>query len=1102
VDAQTVRIWLRPDFRGNLRAEGLARDLIWTGGDLPPDAPRFRSDLSRELLDFAFGVFAAAMSLHENGERETAVAAFEAAAEAIESVVRRGRRGPRYAFLAVLGAAAYHLARRNAMATVLVDRDYGERTRSVALFVDVLTHRFGAARARIRTWHDERSVIAEDAGDADDIEIADRALEGNFHRSVAAVLAFFATGDRADLLVARERLRLGVECAGRWGILEAWWLHRLTDLMLDDFEERSLHRCVPQSPDPDLAALRARFIAALGARANAEVDLWPSQLAAVDAVFDDSDLVLALPTSAGKTRIAELCMLPALAAGRRVVYVSPLRALSAQLERELRDLFGRVDRHIGVSRLYDPDATHGEGAPRIAVCTPERLDFQLRHDPQALDDVGLVVFDEGHLIGPQPRELRYELLIERVLRLRAGRPLRVVCLSALLPPQSVEDYAEWLAGEEHTAIPRQSDWRPSRLNWGTVRWRRNHARLDLEVENERPFLEHFVDAARPAGRRARLFPADDRELLLASALRLAEHGESVLIFCPNRRTVEPLAFHSLTLERQGLVRIPPFDPAQIHAHERAILTEWLGDDHRVTRCLLRGVAVHHGNLPAPVLGIVERLMRERRAVLVVASPTVAQGLNVTASTVFFESLRRRDAAGVYRLISPEEFLNVVGRAGRAFVDLAGKVVFSTGLAPAAARHHERDWQTLRVTTFERTLESGLATLVIRLMERLGGFTDERAEFLAEHVNVDRTMNGEAIDPEDEAQYNAEVDELDRSLNAILGDAELGEEEAAQYLDEIMRSSLFRRTLDKKPAAMRRVVHAVVERRARLIARRFTAAQRSAAYLSDIAPRLSERFSELAEALAPAVAEIEAAISLNAVTDHVLGLLSEVCAALLAFPTFAPSASRQVDDPAAITLQWLRGAPLNAIAELDGKARTFIEDGVRMRAVWGYEALWRAVMQEDERRLTAALLFITGVPTVAAAMLVREGLDSRATAARVGAVVPHEAVETTTSLREWLAANLDTAVEAAGADDASFHAFRRRFLAEMAPDRPEMLFVEPFAAPPEEDSVVFIFVDAHGVNVTDRDLRTFASGEPQATMSAVLVGRWLGDGLVDVSDPGR
>jgi hypothetical protein len=119
---------------------------------------------------------------------------------------------------------------------------------------------------------------------------------------------------------------------------------------------------------------------------------------------------------------------------------------------------------------------------------------------------------------------------------------------------------------------------------------------------------------------------------------------------------------------------------------------------------------------------------------------------------------------------------------------------------------------------QRTLESGLATLVIRLMEKLGGFTEERAAFLAEHVNVDRTINETSIVGDDNEQYNPEVDALDRALNALLEGADLTEEDASRQLDAVMRGSLFRRTLERKSEAMRRLLEAVVDRRSRLLVR--------------------------------------------------------------------------------------------------------------------------------------------------------------------------------------------------------------------------------------------------------------------------------------------
>ena len=170
----------------------------------------------------------------------------------------------------------------------------------------------------------------------------------------------------------------------------------------------------------DWARLRELFIASLLRRPKAEIDLWPSQIeAATRAVDQSDDLVVSLPTSAGKTRIAELCILRCLAGGKRVVFVTPLRALSAQTETTLQRTFGPLGKTI--SALYGSIGVSGfdEDAIRerdIVVATPEKLDFALRNDPSLLDDVGLLVFDEGHMIGLNEREVRYEVQIQRLLR--------------------------------------------------------------------------------------------------------------------------------------------------------------------------------------------------------------------------------------------------------------------------------------------------------------------------------------------------------------------------------------------------------------------------------------------------------------------------------------------------------------------------------------------------------------------------------------------------------------------------------------------------------------------------------------------------------------
>jgi len=67
------------------------------------------------------------------------------------------------------------------------------------------------------------------------------------------------------------------------------------------------------------------------------------------------------------------------------------------------------------------------------IATPEKLDFALRSDPSLIDDVGLIVLDEGHMIGPSEREIRYETLVQRLLRRADAAERRIVCLSAVLP---------------------------------------------------------------------------------------------------------------------------------------------------------------------------------------------------------------------------------------------------------------------------------------------------------------------------------------------------------------------------------------------------------------------------------------------------------------------------------------------------------------------------------------------------------------------------------------------------------------------------------------------------------------------------------------------
>ncbi len=449
-------------FRGRLIARGQARAIIWRDGILPPDAPDFAPQLSYDLHSHGYALLGLGLRLRElGGDEARARVAFEQAAAALEAVIAKGNREEvDRDFHFVMAAASYHLAHLSArayslLAIVETDENFSPVERMLA---HLMRRSFTALRASVLDFRasgegsDARIVAAIQArldqiGDAADpidgghdflFEGLDTALIDAFLAAMSLFLLALERGERPLLDQALERLRVSLAICSELNLLPQWWAHRIAIHLLSDLWSNSFHEKVPLLPVGGEAAewpqLRELFIALLQRRPKAEIDLWPSQIeAATRAVDQGDDLVVSLPTSAGKTRIAELCILRCLAGGKRVFFITPLRALSAQTETTLLRTFGPLGKTI--SALYGSIGVSGfdEDAIRernIVVATPEKLDFALRNDPSLLDDVGLLVFDEGHMIGLNEREVRYEVQIQRLLRRPDAHERRIVCLTA------------------------------------------------------------------------------------------------------------------------------------------------------------------------------------------------------------------------------------------------------------------------------------------------------------------------------------------------------------------------------------------------------------------------------------------------------------------------------------------------------------------------------------------------------------------------------------------------------------------------------------------------------------------------------------------------
>jgi len=775
------------------------------------------------------------------------------------------------------------------------------------------------------------------------------------------------------------------EAAGELNVVTSWWIAKLAKNLTSDLWDHTLHQQLPLEltdvEDNSWPTLRTLFISTLQNKRVAEIELWPSQFEAAKRVSNaNDDLVVSLPTSAGKTRIAELCILRTLAGGMRVVYVTPLRALSAQVERDLRETFQPLG--FSVSSLYGASGEVGLDADtltnrNIVVSTPEKLDFALRQDPNLLNDVQLIVLDEAHTIGPGEREVRYEVLIQRLLKRSDAASRRLVCLSAILPRGTqLDDFVSWIRQGE-PGDPIVANWRPTRQRFGVISWRGSYARLDLDVEDEKAYIARFAVASKVPKARTRVFPKDGGELALVSAWQIVKEGRSALIFCPQKNLVASLAKKLLDLfERQALGALVGTS-ARLERAKR-VGTEWLGPDHPAVKCLDIGVAVHHAGLPKAFLRELERLLRAREVPIVIASPTLAQGLNLSASSLLIYHLRRNQ-----KLIGGEEFGNVIGRAGRARVDIDGQILY---VCFEPTQQHLKEWRNLKAAARERSILSGLYSLLglilARLRERFNLNVDELLEYVAGHSNAWDQAFDEPLEEAEGRPADELLSSLDTALLALIERLDCEDEDLPQLLDEMLQDSLWTRTLQRKAEGERAVQRQLLHERAAFLWTNSTAVQRRGYFAAGVGFKTGQLLDERSDDLnalmfkaEQAIAEQDAASAINAVVEF-----AEIALTIRPFvPKVLPDLWQDV------LKDWMLGKPMAEIVATDPEGLVeFIDDAIVYRLVWALEAVRvRSVAHEDVYAdlWTGTLggILEAGTTNACAVILIHAGLGSRVAA---------------------------------------------------------------------------------------------------------------------------
>ena len=353
-----IRRAVATGFRERLLDRGLARSMIWIDGELPDGSPNFAARLSYDLLAYGYSLLSLGIRLRElSGNEDLCRVAFEKSATAIADVIQNGDpNDPERGFHNVLAAAAYHLGRFSAKAYSLIqsnieNQNLSRMERTLSL---LMLRRFDQLEELLMEWQSSglgsdaslaTQVEAEidrlnQAADADteleefsvesiEIPVIDLAITDNYSSAIFEFLFALEMGNPEPLANAINRIENCMSVCSDLNMLPQWWVLRVTKHLLNDLWDSSFHNLLPLAPNQGHSAewekMRWLFIVSLYKRSKAEIDLWPSQIeGAKRAVNDNDDLVVSLPTSAGQTRIAELCILRCLAIGKRVLVFIPI----------------------------------------------------------------------------------------------------------------------------------------------------------------------------------------------------------------------------------------------------------------------------------------------------------------------------------------------------------------------------------------------------------------------------------------------------------------------------------------------------------------------------------------------------------------------------------------------------------------------------------------------------------------------------------------------------------------------------------------------------------------------------------------------------------
>lgn len=674
-------------------------------------------------------------------------------------------------------------------------------------------------------------------------------------------------------------------------------------------------------------------------------------------------VVVQMPTSSGKTLLAEFRILQAINSfpGCWIAYLVPTRALVNQvalrLRRDLEPLHLTVESAAPVQQVdvFEDEWLASAHSANVVVTTPEKLDLIVRGAKRTNETrpLGLVILDEAHNLADGARGVRAELLLAM---LNQEYPdAQFLLLTPFVP--NAKELATWLDDQRATAITvLAADWQPNdraigliypegrARDWG-LKFRTLHTQ-PAGIETSEPLA--LDSGTTPLDLTMSSVKVSKSRIAAAAATVLSRRaGSTCIVLADSPGTTWSIAE---TLDRA----LTPSAPSnRIELLKRFAMTE-IAPDFRLCELLDKRIAVHHGGLSPELRFLVEWLTEEGDVRVLVATTTLAQGVNFPVSSIVLATHFLYVPNRGNQEMSPEAFRNLAGRAGRLFQDTLGIVAF-------AAQENNDPTIEAFVSRQVQDLASVLETMVNDVLNRGWGLN------LTSLVRQDPRWASFA-------QYLAHAYRHAGSHDAFVADTE-----------KILRATWgYRRLASSRPAAAEQLVDATRQYAETL--------QRMGPGILSLVDRTGFSGETVMEILAnkhllPSSTDDWSPSHLFRADTSTLARLFEILLPVRELQLEVPAGS-QHRHLADVLSMWVAGKPLGEIAErhfqTDGDDKTeritkcsqqlfqrFAQSGAwglgALQALAGIDPSALTREQSEELRSVPAMVFY-GVPTVSAVLM--------------------------------------------------------------------------------------------------------------------------------------